>query len=124
MAQKTVLIVDDHAPTREAYTTFLQECGYRVMEAGHGGEAILHIHRHHPDVVLLDITMPVLDGVETAESLRTCSLTSNTRIIAMTGCGSRPEMERMRALCDDLLVKPCDPGVVESRIRSLVEVAV
>src|SRR5687768_15489068 len=44
MDRRTILVVDDHAPTREAYASFLLDCGYRVVEAGHGGEAILHIH--------------------------------------------------------------------------------
>jgi len=121
--RKTVLVVDDHAATREAYTAFLADCGYRVFQAAHGGEAILEIYQHHPDVVLLDIGMPVLDGIETAESLRSCPRTAHTRIIAMTGRDSSPELARMRAFCDDLFPKPCEPSMVEARIRSLLEVA-
>lgn len=123
MERKTVLVVDDHATTREAYATFLADSGYGVLQAAHGGDAILQIYRHRPDVVLLDLAMPVVDGVETAESLRRCSRTANTRIIAVTGRGPCPELDRMLALCDSLLVKPCDPAVIESTIRSLVEVA-
>lgn len=123
MNAKTVLIVDDHAPTREAYAEFLTDCGFQVLQAAHGGEAILHVHRHRPDAVLLDIAMPVLDGVETAESLRGCALTAATRILGVTGSGSTLERERMQALCDDLLSKPCSPADVASRIRSLVAIA-
>jgi CheY-like chemotaxis protein len=121
MAPRTVLVVDDDAPTRRAYAEFLQACGYEVVEAAHGGEAILHVYRHRPDVVLMDISMPVLDGVETAESLRAYS--RDLRILAVTGSESALQKERMRALCDGLLTKPCAPEVVASRIRSLMDMA-
>jgi two-component system OmpR family response regulator len=121
MFRKTVLVVDDDASTRQAYAEFLQACGYEVLQAEHGGEAILHVHRHRPDVVLMDISMPVLDGVETAESLRAYS--RDLRILAVTGSDSAPQKERMRALCDGLLTKPCAPEVVASRIRSLMDMA-
>lgn len=123
MNPMTVLVVDDHAPTREAYAAFLQDCGYRVIEAAHGGEAILCAHQHRPDVVLLDIAMPVLDGVETAESLRCCLSTARTRILGITGCASSAHLERMKLLCDGLVMKPCAPELIASRIRTLVEVA-
>jgi len=119
MDRTRVLVVDDDAPTREAYAEFLQACGYEVVEAAHGGEAILHVHRHRPDVVLMDISMPVLDGVETAESLR--AYARDLRILGITGSESGPRTERMDALCDGLLTKPCAPDLVASRIRSLMD---
>lgn len=123
MKATTVLVVDDHAPTRQAYAAYLADCGYRVLEAAHGGEAILHIYRHRPDVVLMDISMPVLDGVETAESLRGCAPTAHTRILGVTGSGTGAERQRMRELCDDLLLKPCAPEEVALRIETLIATA-
>ena len=122
MTGKLVLVVDDDAATREAYAEYLQECGYRVLEAAHGGEAILHVHRHHPDVVLMDIRMPVLDGVETAESLRE-RVNPGLRILAVTASEPGAKRERMRELCDDVLVKPCAPELIASRIGSLLDMA-
>ncbi|HEX8671646.1 MAG TPA: response regulator, partial [Longimicrobium sp.] len=109
MQAKTILVVDDHAPTREGYVAFLVDCGYRVIAAAHGGEAILHVHRYHPDLVLMDINMPVLDGIETAESLREHVPAAALRIVALTGCESQVKRERMHAVCDDVLQKPCAP---------------
>jgi two-component system CAI-1 autoinducer sensor kinase/phosphatase CqsS len=120
MHAKTILVVDDHAPTREAYVAFLVDCGYRVIEAAHGGEAILHVHRYRPDLVLMDINMPVLDGVETAESLRAHVTAVGLRILALTGCESQVRRERMHAVCDDVLLKPCAPELISSRIQSLI----
>ncbi len=123
MNGKTVLVVDDHTPTREAYAAYLTECGYRVLQAEHGGEAILHFHGSRPDVVLLDLAMPVVDGVEMAESLRRYLSGPRARILAVTGCAPGRERDRMLSLCDDLLEKPCDPAAIEVRIRTLAEVA-
>lgn len=123
MTRKTILVVDDDAPTRAAYAEFLAECGYNVLEAAHGGEAIMHVYRHHPDLVLMDMEMPVLDGVETAQSLRDRGATANLRILAVTGSDSALKKERMLELCDDVLTKPCAPELVASRIRSLVQKA-
>lgn len=123
MDGKTVLVVDDHAPTRNGYAAFLSDRGYRVLEARHGGEAILHACQQPPDVVLLDLAMPAVDGIETAEWLRRHARAVRTRIIGVTGCGAGPEQDRMRLLCDDLLEKPCDPATVEARIRLLTELA-
>lgn len=123
MPEKTILVVEDHAPTREAYVAFLLDCGYRVVEAAHGGEAILHVHRHRPDLVLMDIGMPVLDGVETAESLREHMPAAGLRIVGVTGCESQATRERMRAVCDDVLGKPCAPELIAARIQSLLGMA-
>jgi two-component system phosphate regulon response regulator PhoB len=123
MLGKTVLIVDDDAPTREALAEFLAECGYRVIQAAHGGEAILHVYLHGPDVVLLDLQMPVLDGVEVAESLRARAPTARMRILGITGCESGLQRQRLHAVCDDVLTKPCAPELIAARIRALVEVA-
>lgn len=121
--QITILVVEDDTHTREAYVALLLEYGYRVLEATHGGEAILHVHRYRPDLVLMDISMPVLDGLETAESLRTHMPSPALRILGVTACESRVKQERMHALCDDVLQKPCAPDLIVSRVRSLIGVA-
>jgi CheY-like chemotaxis protein len=123
MERKTVLVVDDHAPTREAYASFLLDCGYDVMEAGHGGEAILHMYRRRPDVVLMDIVMPGLDGVETALSLRERLPGAPMPLIAVTGSRSAAEHGRMRGVFDAVLLKPCAPDVIATCVRSAMDAA-
>jgi CheY-like chemotaxis protein len=122
--RKTVLVVDDHAPTRQAYAAFLLDCGYHVLEAAHGGEAILHMYTHRPDVVLMDIMMPGLDGVDTALSLRERWPAHRMPIVAVTGSQSAIEQERMRGLCSAVLLKPCPPDVIASHVKTLVDAAV
>ena len=123
MPANTILLVDDDATTRSALAEFLTECGFHVVEAAHGGEAILHVYLHRPAVVLLDLEMPVLDGVETAESLRARAPSPEMRILGITGCESGLQRRRLEAVCDDVLTKPCAPELIVSRIRSLVDVA-
>lgn len=122
MDRKTILVVDDHAPTREAYAAFLLDCGYRVMEAAHGGEAILRTYSRRPDLVLMDIVMPGLDGVETAMSLRERVSTAHMPIIAVTASQAAAEHGRMRGLFHAVLLKPCAPDVIASHVTSLVQV--
>jgi CheY-like chemotaxis protein len=117
MEPKTVLVVDDDVPTLQAYTALLQDCGYRVMEATNGGEAILCVRRSLPDVILMDIVMPIVDGLEAAESLRQYPSTANIPIIALTGRAQEVERERMQRLCNDLLLKPCPPQAIIERVR-------
>ena len=120
---KKVLVVDDDTPTREAYVSFLHELGYEVVEAAHGGEAILHVYRFRPHIVLLDLAMPVLDGIETAESLRERMPSADLRILGVIGLDNGPRHARMAELCDDVLIKPCTPQTIASHIDTLVGLA-
>jgi CheY-like chemotaxis protein len=120
MNRPVVLVVDDDAPTRAAYAALLTDCGFDVLEARHGGEAILQVHRHRPEVVLMDLVMPVLDGARTAEALRERALTAQTRILGVTAASNK-ERDQMRLHCDDLIEKPCSADAIVDRIRALVE---
>jgi CheY-like chemotaxis protein len=115
----TVLVVDDDACTRQAYAALLEEYGYLVLQATNGGEAIRLVRERHPAVILMDILMPVIDGVEAAESLRAYPLTACVPIIAITGTTRIGERERMRRCCDELLDKPCPPDLLLARVDRL-----
>jgi CheY-like chemotaxis protein len=119
MGRKTVLVVDDDAPTRRAYAAFLVDAGFRVLEASNGGEAIFLVRTFGPDVVLMDVVMPVVGGVEAAESLREYPDTAQVPILAVTGSAGRVERARMRRACNELLPKPCSPELILSRICDL-----
>ena len=116
----TILLVDDHVPTREAYATFLGDEGYDVLQAGHGGEAILLLSTRRVDLVVLDIAMPVLSGIDLADWLRRGCAGAEIPIVAVTGCESRVDHERMRPLCHEVLLKPCDPQLLLARVRTLL----
>ncbi|MBA4160133.1 MAG: response regulator, partial [Gemmatimonadetes bacterium] len=122
MDRTTVLVVDDHEDTRDAYAALLERAGYRVLEASNGGEAIRMVREQWPDMILMDVGMPIVDGVEATESLRQYADTSPIPIIAMTGEGRPYERERMRTNCDALLMKPCSAKDLLSAVRRFTAV--
>ena len=113
-----VLFVDDDAATREGYRAFLAGCGYDVMPAATGIEALSLASTSAPDVIVLDLGLPDIDGWEVARRLRAVPGTLAIPIIALTG--SDREQERasaMRAGCDRHLGKPCVPADLVEAIR-------
>jgi CheY-like chemotaxis protein len=117
MQGKTVLVVDDDPDTLHAYAALLEHDGFQVRTARNGGEAIMEVHRDGPDLIVMDLMMPVVGGLEAAESLRGYQKTASIPIIAVTGSQGTPEQERMRRYCDELLIKPCPPETLLERVR-------
>ena len=118
-----VLFVDDDSATRAGYTKFLAHFGYQVMPAATGQEALTLASTCAPDVIVLDLGLPDIDGWEVARQLKTGSLTAATPIIALTGAGllSHERVSAMRAGCDQYLTKPCSPVEVADAIRRCTE---
>jgi signal transduction histidine kinase len=117
---RRILVVEDNADGREALATLLRLAGYEVEEAATGGEAIAAAARHPPDVVLLDIGLPDLDGYQVATALR-ASLGDRVRLIALTGYGQPGDRERVRgAGFDAHLLKPVGLEAISRTVASLV----
>ncbi len=83
---RCVLVVEDEAPTRNVFAAFLRRRGFDVLEAEHGQRALVVARRREPDVIVLDIQMPVLDGLTTAELLKLDASTAHIPLVAVTGC--------------------------------------
>lgn len=106
-----VLFVEDNAPTREGYTTFLMRSGYEVMSAATGRQALDFAVTWAPDVIVLDLGLPDVDGWEVARQLKAAPLTLAIPIIALTAADLPHErVSAMRAGCDRHLSKPCVPA--------------
>jgi DNA-binding response OmpR family regulator len=117
-----VLFVDDDSATRAGYTMFLAHFGYQVMPATTGEEALTLASTCAPDVIVLDLGLPDIDGWEVARQLKAGSLTATIPIIALTGA-DLPH-ERVSAMgCDRYLIKPCSPADVADAIRRCTEVS-
>jgi len=93
-AKKKILVADDIAMNRELMRDVLEARGFVVMEARDGGEAIREAYSGKPDLILLDIDMPVLDGFAVVKRLRQDKRFGETPIIAITGLSSREDRER------------------------------
>jgi len=115
---KRVLIADDLEDQRELYVTSLALAGFVVDEAADGGQVIDVVTDHRPDVIVLDLAMPVLDGLQVCRRLKANDRTAAIPIIIVTGNtlpGVRETVERAGA--DGFLARPCSPDTLVAAIR-------
>jgi len=106
----TVLLVEDNPQNRKLARTILTLEGHEVLEAPDARAALETLARRRPDVVLVDIQLPGMDGLELVQRLRSDPETADLVIVAMTAYAMRGDRERcLRAGCDGYLSKPIDP---------------
>lgn len=110
---KKVLIVEDYEDTRDFMKFLLESYGYQVIEAADGIEAIDRVKQQHPDLVLMDISLPVVDGLTATRVIRESNATEEVPIIAVTAFGKSYYKKAMEAGCNDLIDKPVDFDVLE-----------
>jgi len=116
-----VLIAEDDADNREGYAEYLAGLGYRVAQAATGEDALAWARELKPDVVLLDLALPGIDGWEVARRLKGDRSTAEIRLIALSACVFPEDVVRAReAGCELFLEKPCYPQTVADEIRNLV----
>ncbi|MEX2582752.1 MAG: response regulator [Gemmatimonadota bacterium] len=119
--RKTILLVDDQPDEREIQRAMLEHLGYAVTEAEDGWAALELARRSTPDLVLLDIAMPRIDGLEVCRELRTDERTSQSRVLFYTASTADDVLERVRtAGGDGVLIKPVDPHEVAEQVRLLI----
>ena len=120
-AAQTILIVDDEAQNRKVLETLLWPEGYRILTAANGEDALKAIAAHSPDLILLDIMMPGMDGYELAAILKADSSTSNIPIIMVTALIDRDaRLAALGAGVEEFLTKPVDRKELWLRVRNLL----
>lgn len=116
-----VLIVDDTEDTRLLYVEAFADAGYRVEQATNGQEALDIIAQTKPALVLMDLSMPVMDGWEATKRIKGHPTTADVVVIALTGHATHLGMQRaIDAGAEAVLAKPCLPDDVLARARSLL----
>ncbi len=110
---KKVLIVEDYEDTREFMKFLLESYGYQVIEAADGIEAVDRAKHQCPDLILMDISLPVVDGLTATRTIRQCSNQAQLPIIAVTAFGKTYYDKAIEAGCNDLINKPVDFDVLE-----------
>lgn len=121
MTPKTVLIVEDNEDNRIVYTTILQHRGYQVLEARNGEEGIRIAREQHPDLILMDISVPVIDGWKATEILKGDDATSGIPVIALTAHALAEDRETAKNVgCDGYLAKPCEPRTVVAEVEKFI----
>ena len=116
---RTVLVVDDEPLIREVVVRYLEREGYRVIECGDGETARQLVRRHNPDLVVLDVMLPGIDGLDVCRWIRT---QSDTPVILLTARGE--ETDRIVGLelgADDYVVKPFSPRELAVRARNVMK---
>ncbi|TFW11291.1 EAL domain-containing protein [Massilia arenosa] len=117
-----VLIVDDDRSTRSTLRYTLQRDGFRVEEAEHGAQALQMLKRYHPDVVLMDAVMPVMDGFTACEKMRELPGASHIPVLMITALEDKTSVERAFAAgASDYIPKPIHYAVLSQRVRRIIE---
>lgn len=115
-----ILVAEDDADNRFVLRTLLEMRGYRVVEATNGQEAIEAVAREQPDLILMDLKMPVLNGLAATRHIRQHE-TRRLPVIALSAYDpSQHRAVAMAAGCDDYVLKPIDYDGLESLIESLL----
>ena len=120
-----VLIVDDALDNREAYAEYLRFRGFRTLEAATGAEAIEQARAHRPDVILLDLRLPDIDGLEVSRHVRGSGDLQHSKIIAVSAAVFPADIAgAMESGCDAFVQKPCLPDALVAEIERVLEEAV
>jgi two-component system, cell cycle response regulator DivK len=116
-----VLIVEDQSELRRLYAQQFSLSGFDVIEAGNGADAIEHTTAHAPDVVLMDLSLPVVDGWEATRRLKSDLRTAHIPVVALTAHDGSGELQRAtRAGCDWFVPKPCPPDALITEVRRVL----
>ena len=115
-----VLIAEDHATMREAMRMVLAQEGYAVAEAGDGAAALRSIGEGRPDVLVLDLHMPVMDGAEVLEVLRADPATTGLPVIVVTADDEEGREFARRLGADEYVTKPFDPAALLATVARVL----
>jgi two-component system, cell cycle response regulator DivK len=116
-----VLIVDDYQDAREMYAEYLEFSGFRVAEARNGAEAVEKAFALHPAVILMDLSLPVMDGWEATRCLKGAPETRAIPVIALTAHAMQGDRDTtLAAGCDEYDIKPIDLDRLLGKIDALL----
>ena len=117
---KRVLIVEDHADVRMMMAIYLTLGRYEVIEATNGREGLEKALKHKPDVILMDIAMPVLDGISSTRAIRENTELKTTPILCLTAFGDLVGESAKKAGCNEVLQKPIDFNKLDALLERFV----
>jgi len=118
---RTVLVVEDYADTRLFMKLLLEGYGYEVIEAEDGQEAVEVLKGNCPDLILMDISMPVMDGIAATKAIRNFKNGGDVPIIALTAFGKTLHEKALNAGCNDLIGKPIDFDEFETLLHQYLD---
>jgi CheY-like chemotaxis protein len=118
----TILVVDDYSDNRTLLSAWLRAKGFKVVEAQDGKEGVLQANRARPDLILMDLAMPELDGVEATRQIRQRNVFAQTPIFAISAYATHDvKQDALDAGCNDVFAKPLDLDSLLTKIRSALD---
>lgn len=119
--KKRILVAEDHEDNRQILRDLLASGGFDMIEAGDGGQAVAMAETSHPDLILMDIQLPVIDGYEATRRIKAQPSLKAIPIIMVTSYAlSGDEKKARQAGCDDYVAKPFSPRQLLAMIRRLI----
>jgi two-component system cell cycle response regulator DivK len=116
-----VLVVDDYQDAREMYAEYLEFSGFRVAEAANGAEALDKAFALLPDVILMDLSLPIIDGWEATRRLKADDRTKAIPVVALTGHALAGEATGdQQVKCDAFVIKPCLPDTLVAEVKKVL----
>jgi CheY-like chemotaxis protein len=116
-----ILVVDDYEDAREMYAEYLEFSGFRVAEARNGNDAVAQAFLLRPDLILMDLSLPGMDGWEATKLLKADERTKHIPVVALTGHALAGASEGARkAGCDSFVTKPCLPDELVVEVRRML----
>lgn len=114
----TILLAEDHEDNRIALLSLLRHYGYQMIEATNGAEAVALTLEHRPDLVLMDLAMPLMDGREALRRIKADPATTRIPVVVLTAMALSLDREKLRAEgFDGFLTKPCMPPHLLDEVR-------
>jgi two-component system, cell cycle response regulator DivK len=116
--KKTVLLVEDNEDNLVIYSTILRHAGFEVIEARDGQAGIETAKARHPGLILMDVSIPIIDGWEATRRLKADPATADIPIIALTAHAlASDQLKAAEAGCDGYIAKPAEPRVVAATVK-------
>ena len=122
VSRPTILLVEDFEDTRLMMKLWLTRIGYRVVEAENGEEAVTIAQRDHPDLIIMDMMMPGLNGLDATQRIREHQALRQTPIVAVSAYGADEyRAVALKAGCNEYVSTPFEPRALAELIKSLLE---
>lgn len=119
--RRTILIVDDFDDTRLLLRTWLEKKGFRVVEAENGKQAVKQAESSRPDLIIMDVEMPEMDGLAATRRIRQLTNLESVPIVAVSAYGADQfRADALSAGCNEYVSTPFEPDELEMLIRSLI----
>jgi two-component system, cell cycle response regulator DivK len=116
-----ILIVDDHPTNLKLASDVLQFAGYDVLRAADADQALAALQQSRPDLILMDIALPGMNGLELTRKLKADETTRQIRVVALTAFAMKGDDQKAReAGCDGYIAKPFSPRQLLAKIRELL----